>query len=378
MIEDKKRTFKDLSAEEVLDAIDNSYYVDKIRKIDDEIHDIQWNKFGHYIGKEKDKRIAELRERKDRYEKIARELSRVESSLHTSMNNIEQIAKEAALQDSFRKSLYRFVRGENDSKDSSYQVLQSKIGRKLEKNGISLRKNARKINKNTYKLLKKNGKKFTLDLTELKVKGSFHTIRSTEKFIEETKYQINTILLSYYNEQKEKNSLSYNPRANNIEMHFMGVDVDLLKKADNGLNITLEGIEASKKLKDISYFKKNYQSLNIKYSDIEELEKMYQDIHTLSKEVAGMEVVLDAFKNAIIADSDVYRITIQIKEEQKNKLKEMFNKAESLYNSLGLVEKRHQKIGIDKLVQELKRIDEMIESYGPITERNYDKLNELK
>lgn len=384
MREEKKRTFSELSAEEVLEAIDSDYYVDRIREIDSQIIDIQSGRSaynnGHVLtGKNKDKRIAELREKKEHYKKLAHELSVIESSLHTSMHSIEMLANEDALQYSFQESLYRLVKNENVKKESSYEILKSKTDRKLRKNHVSLQKKSRKVSKESYKLLKRIGKKLTIDLTKLKIKGSFYISKTIEKFIEETRYQIDSIMLSYYNEEVDKKRLSYDSRAYNNEMRLMGVDVDLLKRTERNIknNITIEGRIAVNKLKLMPSFMKNYQTLNIKYSDIENLEKMYQNIYDLSKEVAGMEVVLDAFKNTPLASGDVYKITVQIKEEQKNKLKEMFNTAEALYNSLGLNEKQHQKIGIDRLVQEIKRIDEMIESYGPMTDRNYVKLKEL-
>ena len=382
MINKKERTFKDLSAEEVLDAIDNDYYIDRISEINSQIMNIQNGRPAYFsgpvlFGAEKDRKIAELRQKKERYKKIAHELSRIESTLHTSMHNIKELAIESALQNSFEEALYRFVESENDSKKSSYQLLRSKIGRKLEKKGISLRKNARKINKKTYNLLKRKRKTNMLDITQLKVKGSFITSASIERFIEETNYQLNWLMLSYYDQEENKNKFSYDPRANNNAMHFMGVDIDLLIRASNQLNVTIEGIDANNKLKEMTYFKKYYQSLNIKYGDIEKLEKLYQEIHILSKEVAGLEVVLNAFKNTTFANSDIYIITVQIKNNQKNKLRNLYGEAESLYDTLRLAEKRHQKNGIDKFIQELQGVDKKIESYGPTTASNYNRLQEL-
>ena len=410
MDEKKQKSLKDLNPTEVIDAINNSkYYSNEIKKLEDKRSDLVVS------GNENKKAIDNIDSRLQSLNKTVDEYTTFKRELDLFLYKLKELAKEQALLRDFEYAIYRYVhecvkydyhKNEDITHDyhkngnSTYDILMSKIKSRLHRRNIHLQRESSKISKEAYKKLKKNAKKYTIELTSLKFiidnprdnRIVEHKTMGIDEFVDrKTSYNIEGLSYSFYSSKKAEYSVFYGSKIlddtykyNNSS--FIGQDFDLLQQAhkefydlqrdkngnnisvngkhlikDNELNSTSEGKTATRRLENLNYLMnteikgvKVFTEYKLNFSELAKLRERYEQIVNLSREVAGLNLVLKAFKDTELVDDEIYQIAIEIRNEQARKLYSMFSEAEKLYEN---VEQKMRKLDkINFLIEQLSWI----------------------
>ncbi len=382
-MDNKERSIKDLNSEEVLSAINENLYLKKIEDLQERINRINPDKTNdektRTLTRNDQKELEKLDKQIKANRKILEAFQQTVNSLNILAHKMEEISKEYALQKSFEEALERFVYANSDNKKSIREDLKARIGKKLRKSGLTYQKDVRKISKEVYNLLKSANKKFQLDISSLNLND--HTeITSIKNFVEKASYNIESLMKSFFDEKVPEYSVSYAEGARNSGANSLQVEAKKLQDAaNNEFNITDEGKDAISRLERIANVRKKSLAHNIDYGDLEKITEMYNDVVSLSRDVAGLNIVLEAFKNTEFAKTEIYQITVEFRNEQMKKLQDIYTKAENFYDSLALAKKGNEIGGLDDLIREIKRLDYMIDKLGYTNnQKELFELNELK
>ena len=406
---DEKLDIEKAEAKEVIELINGGYYIEIIQQLRKELSNVRagnpiYDNGPIYTGSERDRMIISLEQQIDNYSKILEEFSYFARNMNDSLYNLNEIVNEISLQRAFEQAMFdlighKFGKNNNDILTESYEKFKKKTSKVSYKQNRQSQKTSRKISKEIYVKLKRNSK-FTVNVEKFKINNASGNT-SIKDLILQTRYEMENLFYNYFQEQLSKNNLQFDlTNSKKVGLSRLGVNVSLLKQSflefdkksrnqdgdfkivnnefvreNNDKNSTTEGIEAVKRLNKIKAIEKEYFTLEINYSDIEKLKRYYTDVIELSREVKGLEIVLEAFANTSFASSELYQETEKIKNTQEIKMKEIHKNAEQLYTKMISTSKLNVKSDLDWLYREVEKINYLLEKLSD--QGRYDKMDEL-
>ena len=409
----EKKDIKKASTEDIINLITTEYYTKKIEELETQLFNVRcgnpiYENGPIYTGEEKKKNEIRLESEIRKYEQILKEFKAFKSDIDLLVYEINEVAKEEALKTAFNVAIYHTIGREFSNPNEyteTYKIYKKETAKLMNKIGLKYSRIVRKKAKKAYRKLKKMSKlKVNVTDVNLSVHGDYVSI---ETLIEAADYKMSSLFMNYFYQQANKYEKGIVCYLHNNSPKFessipLEVQIDLLKKAstdvfdkvkvgDNGKtkldnqnnfireqtvdNSTSEGHESERRLEQLERIKRQYFKLNIKYSDIQKLIDYYTEVMDLSREVAGLEIVLDAFANTSFAKSQTYQKTIGIKNMQQAKMWEIYNNAENLYKNVISTSDLVVKSNLDRLYNEVRRINRMMESLSD--QGKYDKLPKL-
>lgn len=356
----------------LIDSFNTKYYEEELEKIEQRIENVRagfpefkgiynsYNDEKTLTKEEKEKKIRSLENRKKDVKKNIRELNSVIANLEINLSKIEEIAKKQALLSKLEQCIWdrRF----SDDKELSLNNVYKKLDKKLYcKSKGKLYDATSKINKEVYKMLKNNK---NLQVTQ------FGSIEST---IDNSAYRMDTL----FNKAEHLFESEYGNK-----LGTLGVDVERLNTAKKAMQkkptqytITFNGKLPLERLNHINnYLEKNY-NLKEGYSDLKTLQEKYKEIVLLSREVWYMNEVILSFSKTSIVDTEMYKGLKELYEQQKDKLYDLREKADKLYDKSGLQGKIDAEMRLKELYEQLKEKEFNINRYEELG--YYDQVSLL-
>ena len=333
----------------LIDSFNTKYYEEELEKIEQRIENVRagfpefkgiynsYNDEKTLTKEEKEKRIRSLENRKKDIKKHISELNSVIANLEINISKIEEIAKKQALLSKLEQCIWdrRF----SDNKELSLNDVYKKLDKKLYcKSKGKLYDATSKINKEVYKMLKNNK---NLQVTQ------FGSIEST---IDNSDYRMDTL----FNKAEHLFEFEYGNK-----LSTLGVDIERLNNAIKAMQkkptqytITFNGKLSLERLNHINlYLDKNYD-LKEGYSNLKILQEKYNEFVLLSREVWYMNEVILSFSKTSIVDTEMYKGLKELYYQQKEKLHELRENADKLYDKSGI----QRKIDAEQRLRELYQL----------------------
>lgn len=316
----------------------------------------------------REKEIKILEKKIKENEKKHNELTAALSQLKSSVQKLENLAKEDFLLD----KLQSYVSHREFRNIEKTEVFQKNIDnyRKLYSKSVKkIGKPKLKISKDIYKLIKKNGK--------LKA----HKISSLSKNVSDMYVTIDTAIKGAginLDARSAGNRIFYEFDKNHVnDLASLGVDVDKLNyvvehmKGDiTSTSLTFNGEECLVRLNSIKQFSGRSNDIKGGYKTLKDLERQYEDIVELSRECWYLENVLAAFKGTVIVESDMYKGLQEILSEDKEKLATLIAKADKLYDKSGIQVKIELESRLQELYLKIEKLNIKIINCKEIEERH--------
>lgn len=366
---------KRLSAKEIVDRLGVGYYKILIEECQTRISNIltgRGDKSSEYTYRddsafknraEKERKVEELRRQIKKYEETIKEINDAISTINHSVYVLEQAAEKQALIRSLNSSLRDCFQKYEEKKDPNGKAVMipsdtydaifrhKMFGDKLKstykklwaKENNKIGTETRKVKKDIYKKIKKIYNLSVVDESDKYSYGYRYSSRygSKDRYdytslngaLEDNNYSLEGFAGSLYVNLGDKyNSWDIDT------MRDLGVEVDKVKRAveiSDGKERNFEQygpiLESIKDLTSEYNIYKRFKTLPYLREDMKVAEK-------LSREVECLDLIIDAYDNTAIKDTELFKELVEIYRKQNNKLNKLSRKVDEMYNRSGLKE----------------------------------------
>lgn len=362
---------KDLTAKQIYDRFSVGYFEDEIRELRTRIHNIyagngdRTDKYSYIDSsklrneKDREKRVNDLRKKIERHEKTIREIREAIHSIDSGVRTLEEISEKEALMRSLRDSLtdcfqkYKTVGKErvqipSETYDEIFRSglikkSRSKFNKLYSKEARENRKPQSKISKDILKKLKKlEHKQIVERRSTYSYSRNGYEVLSTS--LKNNNHSLSGFAYDLYNDISKK----YNPWQLD-SMSSLGVEVSKVKRAieiSNGADTIYDRFTPI--LKSMEYLSSMY-SLQRRFRTFYILKDKIEEVAKLSREVECLDLIIDAYDNTLLRDSDVLSQLTEIHRKLNKKLNDLSTKVTEMYEKTGLKEY----IEIEKKLREL-------------------------
>ena len=364
---------KDLTAKQIYDRFSVGYYEEEIREQRNRIHNIYAGKGDRtdkytYVDsnnlrseKDREKRVSYLRKQIEKHEKTIREIREAMHSIDQGVRTLEEIAEKEALMRSLRDSLtkcfakYKIVNEKSVLIPSeTYEEIfrsgfikknRSKFNRLYSKEMSQTRKPQSKISKDVLKKLKRlHHERIVERRSTYSYSYSGKNYDSLSSSLEANHHSLSGFAYDLYNDISKK----YNPWQLET-MSTLGVEVSKVRRAvdiSNGADTIYDKFTPI--LKSMEYLSGMY-SLQRRFKTFYILKDKIEEVAKLSREVECLDLIIDAYDNTLLRDSDVLSQLTEIHRKLNKKVNDLSTKVTEMYEKTGLKEY----IEIEKKLREL-------------------------
>lgn len=362
---------KQLTAKEIVDRFGVGYYEISIEEYQTRIANILAGN-GDTNGEvvfmsesamktkaDRDRRVASLKKQIAACEERINEIKEAISVINHSAYVLDEAAKSTALLRGLTNSLSDcFLKYEDVSKtngelviipsDTYDEIFKNKIAEKF---GANVKSEYRKLYSKEIKKAEAPVSKVKKDIyAKVKsIKGlsvvendnhyryghsqNKYDYSSLQGVLEENNYTVDGFADRLYRDIG--NQYDYN----NIEtLASLGVEVDKVKRAidiSNGAERMFDQfgpiLDSMQRLEEEYSIQNRFKTFYYLKNDIKKVDK-------LSREVECLDLIIDAFDNTSIKDTDLFKHLIEIYRKQNNKLNKLMNKVNEVYSRSGLKE----------------------------------------
>lgn len=314
---------------------------------------------------EKNRRIEQLRAQIKKYEEIIKEINEAINTINHSVSVLEKSAETFALIGGLSESLRKCFLKYYDKKETKGQLVRvpsetydaifvDKLKEKFFYNAKSKYRKLwskeynkadsarRKVKKDIYKKLKKIQNRMVVDESKYgyspyyssrygdKDKYDFNSLNGT---LQENNYSLKGFAGSLYSDISSKyNSWDIETLAD------LGVEVDKVKRAiaiSDGAERTFD--QYGPVLKSMEYLNSEY-NIHKRFKTFYFLKEDLQRVDKLSREVECLDLIIDAYDNTMLKDTDLFKELIEIYRKLNNKLNKLTRKIDEVYNRSGMKE----------------------------------------
>ena len=314
---------------------------------------------------EKERKVEQLRKQIKKYQEIIDEINEAINTINHSVCVLERSAETFALigglSDSLRKCFLKYydkeqtkgqlVRKPSETYDA---IFTNKIGEKFFANAKSKYRRLwskeynkaegarKKVKRDIYKKLKKIQNRMVVDESKYgyspyysprygnREKYDFNSLNGTFK---EHNYSLKGFAGNIYSNISSKyNSFDVD------SLGELGVEVDKVKRAiaiSDGAERTFD--EFGPILKSMEYLASEY-SIQKRFKTFYFLREDLQRVEKLSREVECLDLIIDAYDNTAIKDTDLFKELVEIYRKQNKKLNNLSRKAMEIYERSGMKE----------------------------------------
>ena len=291
---------------------------------------------------EKERKVEQLRSQIKKYKEIVTEINQAINALEHSVYVLENAAATKALIDSLNVSL-RECFSKYDEKDYSKRIfsdtyeeifvnkmfhdLRTKYRRLCSKENSKVDKKTQKVSVDVYKKLKKIYNRPVIS------RHGGYSYDSLHHTFDQNGYDLKSFSNRLYRNIGEEYD-SYDVDT----LIPLGVEADKIKMAiaiSNGAERTFD--QYSPILDAMEYLAREY-SVQQRFKTFYILRENVKNAEKLSREVECLDLIIDAFDNTSIRNTDLFKELIEIHRKQNNKLNKLTRKVDEMYSKSGMKE----------------------------------------
>ena len=397
---------KILSATEIFDRLGVGYYEILIDECETRIMNIRSGKgdtLGDYTYRsdesfknqaEKERKIDSLRKQIQKYREIIKEISNAINAVDRNLYVLEKAAKKQALIGSLSESLRTCflkyetkgeerVRIPSDTYDAIFKNkffdnFRSKYRRLWSKEYNNATKVTRKVKKDVYNKLKKIANRNVVLDDDRHYSYSYRThdryeYSSLNGTLTENYHTLSGFAYDLYSDMLQK--YNYHRDDNLTEL---GVETDKLNRAiriSDGEDRLFE--EYKDILKSMEYLSSNYNVYS-RFRTFSILREKIEVVDKLSREVECLDLIIDAYDNTEINDTDLFKELIEIYRKQNKKLNDLSRKVDELYEKSGIKEYLELEQKLRDLYNRANRLRGEINRLESQPNYNYQEAQKLR
>lgn len=387
------------SAKELIESLSSDYYEKTIEELEQQIINLksgkpQYERVYDNIAsptlteKEKNSRIKTLNKKIEELKKKRTQLSLILSKLNDYSFKIENLAKKLFLME----LLLHLLVYEQDffiEKSSAFLEYENKYSKALKKPTTNLRKVVRQLNDEIYKLFKKNP-----NLVVYKDK-SIKTLFNDSKYnMEDLLFSENYEIKHGFNDKSHDFLMASRNKESNpkyfegksilsslrIDTNKLSKLLETMSKEPDKYSISYLADDSFKKLEEIRNFKTKDYTLRRGSLALVELEKKYEKIIDLARQIWYVEEIISIFNDTAINKSEVFKEIREVIKEQEEKLKKAIKEADKIYNDLNLKEILEKEKELQEIYQRILWLNGLIrDEKGNTKKENYEiEIHKLK
>ncbi len=366
--DDKKR----LRPTEIVDRFGVDYYEIQIDDLEARIGNIRFGKGDQANGvmyvsadrlkdsRDRERRISQLQKRIEDYKRTIREIREAISLVNQGMSVLRKAEETHALigglSDDLRYCFLKYTeRDKNGDRrripsemydaifvNKMFQDAKSKYRRLWSKEFNKANRETRKIKKDIYRKLKKVQNKYMVDDYDYE-----YGYRSRYSHSSRDLYSYDTLnssltdngytLKGFPDRLASDLGKDYNSWDTQT-LAPLGVEVDKVKRAyeiSDGAERLFDEFDPI--LKSMEYLSKEY-AISSKYKTFNILKYDMEQVSKLSREVECLDLIIDAYDNTAIKDTELFKTLIEIYRKQNKKLNVESRKIKEMYQRSGLQE----------------------------------------
>lgn len=356
-----------LSQKEIADRFSVGYYELQIEELETRISNIlsgngdMASKGFVYLSadhlkteKDRQKRIEYIRQKINDYKKIITEINEAINTIDHGIYVLEQAAETSALIGGLSEALRKCFRKYKTVKDERIQIpsstydaifvnklfegivpnAKSKYRRLWKKEYVDSEKKTRKIKKDIYQKLKKvQNRNMVSGKRRYTYRDDIYNYTSLNGALKENHHSLKGFAEGLYHDISNKYS-SWEVES----LAPLGVEVDKVKRAieiSDGADREFDNY--SPIIKSIEYLAKEYNIYN-RFMTFYILKEKLDEVVQLSREVECLDLIIDAYDNTSIKDSELIVVLKEIYRKQNKKLTNLTRKADEMYLRSGIKE----------------------------------------
>lgn len=303
---------------------------------------------------EKERKVEQLRKQIKKYQEIIDEINEAINTINHSVSVLERSAETfaliGALSDDLRYCFRKYTTNEKTGErypipsdtynaifvNKMFENAKSKYRRLWSKEYKKSNAQTRKVKKDIYKKLKKVSGRRMVDMGDDYGYGHSRDIYDYSG-LNFTLKENNKSLKGFGDSLAAdmRSELDYWDREN---LSTLGVEVDKIKRAhdiSDGEERLFD--EFGPILKSMEYLASEY-SIQKRFKTFYFLREDLQRVEKLSREVECLDLIIDAYDNTAIKDTDLFKELVEIYRKQNKKLNNLSRKAMEIYERSGMKE----------------------------------------